>query len=79
MEALRFGKINLDPQEQGTPEQWVLGHRWKLAGNYHFFTVVMVIYHYNEKIWIVIVTPIFLIAYKIINKYYPGEPGNIHI
>ena len=35
-------------------------HRWKLPGNYPVFTVVMVIYHYVEIIWRIIVTPNFL-------------------
>ena len=39
----------------------------------------MVIYHYVERIWRVIVTPDFFITYTIINKYYPDEPFNIHI
>ena len=39
----------------------------------------MVIYHYVERFWGIIVTPIFL--YNIYNheKYYPGELVNIHI
>ena len=41
--------------------------------------VVMIIYHYVERIWIIIVTPIFFITYTIMNKYYPGEAVNIHI
>ena len=36
------------------------GHRWELPGNYPVFTVVMVIYHYVERIWRIIVTPNFL-------------------
>ena len=35
-------------------------HRWELPGNYPVFTVVMVIYHYVERIWRVLVIPIFL-------------------
>ena len=35
-------------------------HRWELPGNYPVFTVVMVIYHYVERIWRVLVTPIIL-------------------
>ena len=35
-------------------------HRWELRGNYPVFTVVMVIYHYVERIWRILVTPIFL-------------------
>ena len=54
-------------------------HRWELPGNSPVFTVVMVIYHYFERIWIIIVTPIFNITYMIINIYYPYEPVNIHI
>ena len=39
----------------------------------------MVIYHYVEIIWRILVTPNFL--YNIYNheKNYPGEPANIHI
>ena len=36
------------------------GHRWELPGNYPVFTVVMVIYHYVERIWRILVTPICL-------------------
>ena len=35
-------------------------HRWELPGNYPDFTVVMVIYHYDERIWRVLVTPNYL-------------------
>ena len=35
-------------------------HRWGLPGNYPVFTVVMVIYHYVERIWRIIVTPILI-------------------
>ena len=34
-------------------------HRRELPGNYPVFTVVMVIYHYVERIWRILVTPIF--------------------
>ena len=44
-----------------------------------FFAVVMAIYHYVERIWIILVTPNFCITYTINNKYYPGEPVYIHI
>ena len=54
-------------------------HRWELPGSYPVFTVVMIIYHYVERIWRFIVTPIFYITYIITNIYYPGEPVNIHI
>ena len=54
-------------------------HIWELPGNYPVFTVVIVIYHYVERIWRILVTRIFNITYMIINIYYPGEPINIHI
>ena len=54
-------------------------HRWELPGNCPIFTVVMVIYHYVERIWRILVTPVFCITYMTINRYYPGEPVNIHI
>ena len=49
-----------------------------IDGNYRVFTVVMVIYHYVEIIWIILVDPDF--QYKIYDheKYYPGEPVNTH-
>ena len=37
-----------------------IDHRWEVLGNYPVFTVVMVIYHYIERIWRVLVTPNFL-------------------
>ena len=50
-------------------QSWFNGsnHRWELPGNYPVFTVVMVIYHYVERIWRIIVTPIFYITCMIIN------------
>ena len=39
----------------------------------------MVIYHYVERIWRILVTPIFCIIYTIMRKYYLDEPINIHI
>ena len=36
------------------------GHRWELPGSYPVFTVVMVIYHYVERIWRILVTPILI-------------------
>ena len=41
--------------------------------------MVMVIYHYVERIWRILVTPNFCVTYMITNKYYPGEQVNIHI
>ena len=58
---------------------YCLGNIWESPDNCLVFTVVMVMYHYVERIWIIIVTPNF--SYKIYNreKYFPGEPVNIHI
>ena len=52
-------------------------HRWELLGCYHVFTMVMVIYHYVEKIWIILITPNFFNLYY--HKKIPGETVNIHI
>ena len=41
-------------------------HRWELLGNYPVFTVVLVIYHYVEIIWWILVAPNFL--YNICNR-----------
>ena len=41
--------------------------------------MVMVIYHYIERIWIIIVNPNCFITYMIMKTYYPGEPANIRI
>ena len=35
-------------------------HIWELLGNYPVLTVVMVIYHYVDRIWRILVTPDFL-------------------
>ena len=40
-------------------------HIWELPGNYPVFPVVMVIYHYVERIWRILVTNNFL--YNIYN------------
>ena len=42
------------------------GHRWELPGNRPGFIVVMVIYRYIERMWIIIVNPNFL--YKILDN-----------
>ena len=55
------------------------GHIWKLTGNSPVLNLLMMIYHYVERIWRIIVTPNFYIAYKIMNKYYPFKPDNTHI
>ena len=39
----------------------------------------MVIYHYIERIWRILVTPNFLYNLYDHEKYYPGELVNIHI
>ena len=54
-------------------------HRWELPGNYPAFTVVMVIYHYVERIWRIPIPPFVYITCMIINRYYPDEPVNINI
>ena len=38
-------------------------HRWGLLGNYPVFFVVMIIHHPFERIWIILITPHFLITY----------------
>ena len=58
---------------------WIVGHRWELPGNHPVFAVVMVIYHYVERIWRILVTPNFLHDIYDNEKYYPGEPVNINI
>ena len=45
----------------------------------HFKTVVMLIYRYIKKIWIIIVTTNFCTTYTIMKKYYPDEPVFIPI
>ena len=47
--------IQYDPKKYITSE-----HRWELPGNYPVFTVVMVISHYVERIWRILVTPILI-------------------
>ena len=54
-------------------------HRWELPGNYPVFTVVMVIYHYVERICTFLLPLFFNIIYMIINIYYLGEPVNIRM
>ena len=60
-------------------QQGVVNHIRELPGNYPVFTVVMAIYHYVKIIWRILLTPNF--SYNIYNneKYYSGEPVNIHI
>ena len=54
-------------------------HKWKSLVNHPIFALVMVIYHYVERIGEFWLPPIFL--YNIYNheKYYPGELCIIHI
>ena len=54
-------------------------HRQELTGNYPYFDVEIAIYHYVEIIWIIIITPNFLYDIYDHEKYYPGEPVNMHI
>ena len=56
-----------------------LNHRGELLVNCPVFTVVIVIYHDVKRIWIILVTPDFLYNIYDNEKYYPGEPVNIHI
>ena len=76
--ATEFMSSVLDLEETWA-EATYIGHRWELPGNYPVFTVVMVIYHYFERIWRILVTPDFCITYTTMKRYYPGEPVNIHI
>ena len=39
----------------------------------------MIIYQYVERIWRILVTPDFLYNIYDHEKYYPGEPVNIHM
>ena len=41
--------------------------------------MVMVIYHYIERIEELSIPQIFRIIYTIMKKYYPGEPVNRHM
>ena len=41
--------------------------------------MVMVIYHYIERIGIILISPVFCIIYTIMKKYSPSQPVNIHI
>ena len=54
-------------------------NRLELTGNCPVFAVVMVIFHYVERIWRILVTPDFLYNIYDHEIYYPGEPFNIHI
>ena len=54
-------------------------HRWELRGDQPVLTMAIVIYHYVEIIWRILVNPNFGITYTITNKYYPGETVHINI
>ena len=43
-------------------------HIWELLGNSPVFTALMVIYHYVERTWRIIVNPNFCITYTIMEK-----------
>ena len=53
-------------------------HRRELPGNHPVFTVVMVIYHYVERTWRILINPNFLYNIYDNEKYYPCEPLNIN-
>ena len=54
-------------------------HGWELQGNYPVFNVLVEIYHYVEIIWRILIIPNFCVTYTMVDRYYPGKPGNIHI
>ena len=54
-------------------------HRWELPGNYPVFAMVMLIYHYVERIREFSLPPIFSYNINDNEKYYPDEPVNIRI
>ena len=54
-------------------------HGGHLMVTYPIFAVVMVIYHYIERIWRILITPNFFYDIYDREKYYPGEPVNVHI
>ena len=51
----------------------------ELPGNYPVFTLVLVIYYYVDIIWRILITQYFLYNIYGHEKYYRGEPVNIHI
>ena len=53
----RLGQQFTTYMNQDPPPAW---DRWKLPGNYPVFAVVVVIYHYVERIWRILLTPNFL-------------------
>ena len=72
--------INSGREYMGTGSRSaVANHGWELIVNYPAFTMVMVIYHYVERILRIIVAPYFSYNMYDHEKYYPGEPVNIHI
>ena len=54
-------------------------HRRELSGNNPIFTVVMVIYHYVERIRKIFVPSNFCIKYRTMKKNYVRKPVHIHI
>ena len=56
----KIGKVGVLYKEKVHVDRGKM-HRWELPGNYPVFTVVMVIYHYVERIWKILVSPHFLI------------------
>ena len=58
MSKVKGDYASLYRRGKSTPS--IENHRWELPGKYPVFTVVMVIYHYVERIWRIIITPISL-------------------
>ena len=59
--------------------QHILLHRWEVPSNHPVFSVVLVIYHYNERIWRILVAPYFLYNIYDHEFFKPGAPVNINI
>ena len=75
-----FGMVCHPRQAAGNLSTAAYGqHRWELPGNYPVFTVVMEMYHYVKRIRRILVIPDFSYNIYAHEKYYPGEPVNIHI
>ena len=51
----------------------------ELPVNFSVFTMIILIYHYVERIWRILVTLNFCITYMIMKKYYLGESVKILI
>ena len=58
---------------------WTYQNIWELPRDYPVFAMVMVIYHYVDRIYRILVTTNFCITHTIMDKYFLDEPVNIHI